>query len=84
MTRFNPVLVNILWLPADQNVFAPSELLQAGFPSVLGPSLLKVSKQGRIRLANSGTRTLSLELEQGRQGFSLTGVDSSGELIHLF
>lgn len=84
MTRFNPVLVNILWLPTDQNVFAPSELLQAGFPSVLGPSLLKVSKQGRMRLAKGGTRTLSLELEQGRQGFLLTGVDASGELIHLF
>lgn len=84
MTRFNPVLVNLLWLPPGQNVFAPSELLQASFSSVVGASLFKVSKQGRIRLEKKGTRSLILEFEQGRRGFSLTGVDARGEPIHLF
>jgi hypothetical protein len=84
ISRFFPVAMNLIWLPAGQELFSKNEFVTIGAPGIVGPSLMSVSKQGSYILNDGKTKHhLSVRFEQGKSTFFVDGVGSEGAFITI-
>lgn len=83
MYKFNPVYPGVIWLSQSQGLFDKGEYINA-VQGVLGASLVSVSKKGTFLSKKIGLKkSLSVKFEQGKNGFSIDGVNENGDFVTL-
>lgn len=83
VNRFSPIYLNLIDLPAEQEVFVKQELQEAGL-GVFGVPMMGLTKRGNFIFEDGKIkRHINVRFDQGSSAFYIDGVSSEGEIITL-